>query len=991
MLSSVDSKLDDLQIMATEFIATNSGEYYSKDKIVELNKSEKLTIKFNYINVAISKNGGLIALCKQPKYRDLSGTKINDNIIVMHQNASTRYCIPINWNYSERFVVNLEFNDKEQLFAFCCDGVIYKIDILRQKAVQIYNKYQQEGIHIAKLFEKGYILLTEIGNIYLREDIKDSIPEFIISVTQQLGFSTDINFIGIPAKKSCSGKFEILINNQKGEGVIHVEKPEAKDNERAQSFQVERKNMNKGRVVKASLLNSEYLEEYKEKTRIRTQTMPKNDGFVVVGNDLNSKLKGDYSDQLYDDNSEANNKIEIGKVTKMAMSPSQDYIALYVSESNTVFYLSSQISNKVQNKMEKLKFEVDSSADTKEKTIQKNILSFKSDQQFLFCGNHTVAICGGKYIMMVNLKNENIAILVDPVDYKENPGHIYCRCISEVDGIRYITEKEVFLIWPVPRELGQICNPFSKANSLKLVKSYGNYISKNPVCNDLLKQIGENLPEAILEVATAAANIYWTEEDTDTFQKRDIQNFIIKAAQFGKSIAEKEVFNYHKFNFICKSIRIINSMRNFPLKPRYLTYKEYLSMNPEFPAELINKTMRQLNFKLAYEICKFLGDDEKNIYLRYAISKIKKLGEGTRSEENLVYDELMETFKRCDDISFIEIAKKCIKYHKYDLAERFLQNEKSVLVKIPQYLQLGKWNKALELSLKSCDLNVIRVVIDKIYKVEEPDSFNSIMASFPQAHSAVINYYKNIGKIEELNKYLNTLKDQEELLFISLENFFKSTSLEERKKHLGEAKKCLNSAKNIDYKFYKIYLSDLENSLKFKEKCFEQDKENKPIINPNDTTPFDNSIYDCFQKAGPERLSWIESQNKKFEISKRKMTILRFRTLANNKKFDEIDTIVQKEGYKKLDISPLKVAKIFYEYKDNKRALEYAMLENNQDLNKDKFNFIMEMGEPLAAARAIISDKKNEQKINYINEILRVKPDLKPKIDELCQEYKVRL
>ena len=75
------------------------------------------------------------------------------------------------------------------------------------------------------------IYLKKIGNIYLREDIKDSIPEFIISVTQQLGFSTDINFIGIPAKKSCSGKFEILINNQKGETIIDerftVIRPEA--------------------------------------------------------------------------------------------------------------------------------------------------------------------------------------------------------------------------------------------------------------------------------------------------------------------------------------------------------------------------------------------------------------------------------------------------------------------------------------------------------------------------------------------------------------------------------------------------------------------------------------------------------------------------------------------------------------------------------------------------------------------------------------------
>ena len=990
MLESIKSKLNFLDLMASDFIQTDSREFYTKEKITELNKSEKLVLSFQHIIVAISKNGGLIALCKQLDYYDFSESKINKYIIVMHQNAIQRYAIPINWNYKERYVVNLEFNDKEQLFVFCCDGIIYKIDILLQKVVQILhnNKIQPEGIHIGKLFEKGYILLTELGNIYLIEDWKNPIPEFIISVTQQLGFNTDINFIAIPAKKSCSGKFEILINNQKGEGVIHVEKQEIKENERAQSFQVEKKKMTISKVVKAYLLNSEKLEEYKGNKEI-SQAHPKNDDFVIV-DDLHSKLTGESSTQYYNAKTNQSNKDKIGKVTIMAISPSEDYIALYSSESNTVYFLSSSISKNAPNKIRKLKFEVDSSLEDSEIMIQKKILSFKTDQQFLFCGNYSVAICGGKYIMMVNVKNENLSILVDEEERNESKGYVYCRCISEVDGIRYMTDKEVYLLSQVPKELANLCFPFSGSASRDLIQSYGNFISKNPICNDLIKKIGDKLPEAILELATAGANIYWSEQDPNTFEKRDIQNFIIKAAQFGKSIVEKELFNFHKFNEICKSIRVINNMRNFPMKPRFITYEEYLTMNPEYPTEIINKTMRQLNFKLAYEICKFLGSEEKNVFLRYAISKIKKLPDGNREEENLVYDELMQAFKKCENISFIEIAKKCIKYHKYDLAEKFLYNEKSVLVKIPQYLQLGKWDKALELSLKSCDLNVIKVVIDKIYKVEEVDSFNTIMASFPQAHSAVINYYKNIGKYDQLNQYLSKLKDQEELLFIALENFFKSTNLEDRKKFLKEAKNCLKGAKNIDVKFYDNYLSDLTNSLKFKEKCFEQDKDKKPIINPNDTTTFDNSIYDCFEKADPDRYSWIESQNKKFEISKRKMTILRFKTLAKLKNFDEIEKIIQKEGLKSLNISSLKVAKLFHENNEVDRAVKYAKEEKNQDLYEDKVIFLMNIEKYEDAAEAALSDKKNNKLEEFLNEILRKRPGLKPKIDELCVKYKVK-
>jgi hypothetical protein len=986
MLDSVKTQIDYLEIIAANFIQTDNLVSYSNEKIVELNKSEKLVLKYNFLHVAISRNGGLIALCKQKDYFDQTKSRINNSIIILHQDATTRYFIPIDWDYSKRYVVNLEFNEKEQLFAFCSDGTIYKLDILTQKAIEIFGglRIKPEGIHKAKLFEKGYIILTQEGTIYLVEDLKNPDPQFIISVKDQLGFTNDIDFIGIPARQTCSGKFEILITNQKGPGVLHVEKQEPKDRlslnkeeDNRRSFVFEKRDFSfKGKVVHVSLMNSGYLEPYK----VQMPNEILEGGYEVLEN----QLKSDFTLKR-----SSTKQTRIGNVTAMAISPTLENIALYVSDSKTVFYFSSQISVKEPNKIDKFRFELNPSTDNRELKIQEQILSFKTEQQLLFCGEENVAICGGKYIMMINNKNETIPILVDESEHNEYRGYIYCKCISEIDGIRYMTDKDIYLLSPVQKELNDLCNPFSGSLSRELINSYGNYISKNPFCHDQLKKIGDSLPDAIKDLAIAAANIYWTEKDPDSYSKRDVQNFMIKAAQFGKSIVQKEEFNFERFNDICKSIRIINNMRNYPLKPRYLTYNEYLDMNPDLPIGIINKTMRQLNFKLAYEICKFLGDDEKVVFLRYAIAKIKKLPSlNDPAEENYVYESLIEAFKNVENISYIEIAKKCIKYKKYDLAEKFLKNEKSVLVKIPQYLQLGKWNKALELSLKSCDLNVIKVVIDKIYKVEEPAVFNEIMASFPQAHSAVINYYKTIGKFDELNKYLDRLKDQEELLFISLENFFKSETLEEREKHLKDAKKSLSGLKTKDYGFYKAYISDLENSIKFKKQCFEQDKN---IIETNDITTFDNSIYDCFQKAKADKYPWIETQNKKyFEISKRKMTILRFRNLLKVGNIEEVEAIIKKEGYKKLDISPLRIGRIFYEFRLNDKAAEYAKLETNPDLYDDKFNFLMNMEKYLDAVEAALSDKKNIN-TDYIYNVLRKKPDLKPKILELCEKYKVKI
>ena len=106
MLESVKSQMDNLDLIVADFIEAEGGLNYSKEKIVELNKTEKLKLELNYILVAICKNGGLIALCKTRNYKDISNSSINDNIIIMHQDASSRYLIPIDWNYEGRYIVH---------------------------------------------------------------------------------------------------------------------------------------------------------------------------------------------------------------------------------------------------------------------------------------------------------------------------------------------------------------------------------------------------------------------------------------------------------------------------------------------------------------------------------------------------------------------------------------------------------------------------------------------------------------------------------------------------------------------------------------------------------------------------------------------------------------------------------------------------------------------------------------------------------------------
>jgi len=586
MIESVKEQMDNFYEILSSFISADGGLYFSKEKIVDLNKKQKLKLDLNYILVAICKNGGLIALCKTRNYIDTFNSSINNNIIIMHQDASIRYLIPIDWKYNERYIVNIEFNDKEQLYAFCHDGTILKIDIITRKAIpkKPIEELKQEKIYKAKLFEKGFIVLTEEGTIYFIQNLKEPIPIFIISIKEQLGFTNDIDFIGIPASKSSSGNFEIIITNQNGEGVLHIEKGEVQDTRKG-TFKIEIKG-HKHKKVTVNVINS-----------------PKLPKFSVLQN---------FPEQ--------NNKI--GKIKAMGISPLYEKIALYSSESHSFFLLSTKISQTTENKIMKKTFKISDKFEEKEKKEQEKILNYNMDLQLLFCGEDNVAICGGRFTMIININNISIAIPVQE-NKTEGEGFVYCRGISEVDGIRYITEKEIILISQVSKELLEICEYSSESNkpaSKALIKAYGYYLSKNPTCNDILNKIRDKLPKITNELLLVAGDLYWIEKDLGTFLKKDAQFFLVKAAQFAKNYLKKSNFNFLKFNEICQSIRIMNNMRNFPSKTRYITYRELISMDMQ---EIINKTVRQLNFKLAFQIYKFLNYNDKEIYLKYIIAKIK--------------------------------------------------------------------------------------------------------------------------------------------------------------------------------------------------------------------------------------------------------------------------------------------------------------------------------------------------------------------------------
>ena len=145
-----------------------------KEQISEFKPEDQIKINFKECHVAICPNGGLIAICKKKDYYiEDQYSKIREYILILHQDGKTNYSIPIDWIYEKRWIVELDFNEKEQLFGICNDGSILKFDIINSRAVKkiTFEHFQNDNIYKAKFLGKGFIALTETvtrRKIYLK-------------------------------------------------------------------------------------------------------------------------------------------------------------------------------------------------------------------------------------------------------------------------------------------------------------------------------------------------------------------------------------------------------------------------------------------------------------------------------------------------------------------------------------------------------------------------------------------------------------------------------------------------------------------------------------------------------------------------------------------------------------------------------------------------------------------------------------------------------
>ena len=291
----IEQILEDVDNIACSFDKPCDRMIFVKQSISNTTEI-KPEIDFDNFHIAMSKNGGMVALVKKTSYFIMDAKSImKDTVRIFYQDLNNEIQIKFKDDKNKPIIL-FDFTDDEKLYAILKNGTVWKFDLSTKSIVEktMGPTFQLDNIVIAKYFQKGFVALTTGGNFYIVNSMKELSPVLFCNIGQFMDISSISDFIFIPHKKSGSGKVEIIFPNPQGVGLIRI---------------IEQENNNYVKDKEGKVNGIYYIET------------DKSEPFVVGKSGVN-----------------VTNSSSLGKIVSMAISPSNNQIALYNQEKNQVFF-----------------------------------------------------------------------------------------------------------------------------------------------------------------------------------------------------------------------------------------------------------------------------------------------------------------------------------------------------------------------------------------------------------------------------------------------------------------------------------------------------------------------------------------------------------------------------------------------------------------------------------------------------------------------------
>lgn len=626
--------------------------------------------------------------------------------------------------------------------------------------------------------------------------------------------------------------------------------------------------------------------------RVELQIAHPEAGIILLIEDESKKI---YYNSNNRDNIAADQLPNIPKITKISISPNNKFIA-YLTENKCVHVVSADFSPNTYIKTE----------------IQYD----KKLKDMVWCSEDCVALISTRTIELVG----------PDVTEKINLNSKGCFAFAENDGIKVISNTKCEILRRLNDSYVNIFKLLSFEPGALLYEAYNSFENRNPLPDEDIRNKKSELANGVTDCITAGSFELCPET----------QSKLLKAASYGKAFLSPTQIDHNLLGQVCHYLRVVHNIKN-ELYCRTITFAQLKSIDPNI---LIRLLLRYRAHYLAFEICKFLDFSQKLkslIFIDWARCKV----ESQESDDHLCFI-INEKLKDEKGISFTEIAHRAIEIGKTDLATKILEYEPSISKKVPILLWMEKYEKGLEDALTSRDSNLINMVILKLIKSHNDESFiYNLMTSNPLTHSHIISYYRNFSE-DGLYKYLEYLKLNDECGFSAVYQAYNTLDLTKR---LELLKFSGDFFKNSKDNFYTNLINDqieiLKEILKTKTK--------NPVERPIST------MLDVFLKNKEIKTGY--EFKKMCKIPDRRFLILRIKNLIKNKDFEELEKFINENNKKGTVIAFEFIADMLISEKAEDLAEKYLL--RIADL-EEQINLLKLIGHMKKAVEVAIFNKRND-------------------------------
>lgn len=332
-------------------------------------------------------------------------------------------------------------------------------------------------------------------------------------------------------------------------------------------------------------------------------------------------------------------------------------------------------------------------------------------EQLIWCGLDSVLLYWEETLLMVGPYGDSVRYPYDEP----------LVLVPECDGVRILSNSSMEFLQRVPDSTVSIFKIGSTSPAAMLYDALDHFDRRSAKADENLRLIQSSLFEAVETCIDAAGHEF------DISQQRTL----MRSAAYGRAFCS--LFPRNRFREMCKTLRVLNAVRNFEIGIPLSVQQLKVLTAPVLISRLIN-AFRHL---LALRISEYLSLSQEKVLINWASAKINF---SSNTPDATILEALVDKLKICPGISYASVAANAHQKGRRKLAALLLDYEPQSSEQVPLLINMGEEERALQKAVESGDTDLVYCVIFQILDQRTREEFNQIILAKPLARDLFVSF-----------------------------------------------------------------------------------------------------------------------------------------------------------------------------------------------------------------------------------------------------------